>query len=167
LYGEVDQLTGQFSRPLVYASESLYLMTLTITKMSILLFYLRIFPRRAFRITTYLVLGFVALSGIVILFLQIFQCSPIAYNWDRSINGGKCLNINVLSYSHAGMTIVQDFAILLLPIPELVLLKMERNKKIGIILVFQIGLLYARSLSYIREPCLPLGKVRASPPLFV
>ena len=122
-------MNGVYRLP-VYVSESLYLMTLTITKMSILLFYLRIFPRQGFRIATYLILVFVALSGIVVLFLQIFQCRPIAYNWDRSIKGGKCLDVNALTYSHAGMTILQDFAILVLPIPELIRLKMEKRQKL-------------------------------------
>jgi hypothetical protein len=116
-------------------------MELAAIKISILLFYLRIFPGRAFRIATYTILGFVALSSIIVIFLQIFQCTPIAYNWDRSIKGGKCLNVNALTYSHAGMTIFQDFAILLLPIPELLGLKMEIKKKLGVIFIFQIGLL--------------------------
>ena len=126
--------------------ESLYLIILPLTKISILLFYLRIFPRRRFQYTTIATLVFVALSGFVILLLQIFQCLPVAYNWDKNIRNAKCLNVNALTYTHAGLSIGQDLLILVLPISELVKLQLGRTQRLGLLFVFQIGALYVDQL---------------------
>jgi hypothetical protein len=140
---KVYVLTGVPLRDLVYVDESLYLAIILLTKVSLLLFYLRIFPRRGFQNITRLVLVFVICSGIVILFLQIFQCLPVAYNWDKSISDGRCLNVNALTYTHAGISIFQDIVILVLPISELATLKLGRQQKLGLFFVFQVGALYA------------------------
>ena len=138
------------SHDIDYVDESLYLVILLLTKVSILVFYLRIFPGRQFRNITKAVLVFVILSGVTILFIQIFQCLPVAYNWDKSIPGARCVNINALTYTHAAMSITQDLIILILPVPELVSLKLERKQKIGLFLVFQVGALCVDHLSLSR-----------------
>lgn len=90
-------------------------------------------------------LVFVICSGVVLLFLQVFQCLPVAYNWDKSIRDGRCLSINTLAYTHAGLSIAQDLIILVLPISELSTLKLGIKQKLGVFFVFQVGALYATS----------------------
>lgn len=124
---------------LFYVDESLYLAVILLTKVSLLSFYLRIFPRRGFQNVTKVVLVFVICSGVIILFLQIFQCLPVAYNWDKSIPNGSCLSVNTLTYTHAAMSILQDVIILVLPVSELASLKLERKQKLGVFFVFQVG----------------------------
>ncbi|RAL09235.1 uncharacterized protein BO97DRAFT_427504 [Aspergillus homomorphus CBS 101889] len=63
----------------------------TPAKVSILVFYVRIFSTRNFRVAAYIVGAFVVGHGIGILFAAIFQCSPIAYIWDKTIEDGSCL----------------------------------------------------------------------------
>lgn len=130
-------------RNIVYIDETLYLSVILLTKVSILLFYLRIFPRRGFQNIIKVMLVFVICSGVVLLFLQVFQCLPVAYNWDKSILDGRCLSINTLAYTHAGLSIVQDVIILVLPISELSALKLGKKQKLGVFFVFQVGALYA------------------------
>lgn len=142
-YKKIHILTSVSLRDIVYVDESLYLAVILLTKVSLLSFYLRIFPRRGFQNVTKVVLVFVICSGVIILFLQIFQCLPVAYNWDKSIPNGSCLSVNTLTYTHAAMSILQDVIILVLPVSELASLKLERKQKLGVFFVFQVGALYA------------------------
>ncbi|PYH35441.1 uncharacterized protein BO87DRAFT_405953 [Aspergillus neoniger CBS 115656] len=66
--------------------------TVTPAKISILVFYLRIFTTRSFKIMAYIVGTIVLGHGLGILFAAIFQCWPIAYVWDKTIEGGSCFN---------------------------------------------------------------------------
>ncbi|KAJ9604560.1 hypothetical protein H2200_010673 [Cladophialophora chaetospira] len=124
---------------LYWIDEIFYILALMLTKVSILLFYLRVFPSRGFQITGNSVLGFVALSGIVILLCQLLQCLPVRFNWDKSIRGAKCINVNALTYAHAGLNIFQDLLILALPIPWILRLKLQLSQKIGLVIMFQVG----------------------------
>ncbi|OCT45585.1 integral membrane protein [Cladophialophora carrionii] len=123
----------------VWVDEIFYIVILMLTKVSILLFYMRIFPSRGFQILCNTMLAFVVLSGVVVLLCQLLQCLPVRFNWDKSIRGAKCINVNALTYGHAGINIFQDVLILALPIPWIMRLKLELNQKIGLVIMFQVG----------------------------
>jgi hypothetical protein len=110
-----------------------------LTKVSILLFYMRVFPSRGFHMLCNTLLGFVVLAGTVILLCQLLQCLPVRFNWDKSIHNAKCINVNALTYAHAGINIFQDVLILALPIPWIMRLKLQPNQKIGLVIMFQVG----------------------------
>jgi hypothetical protein len=122
----------------VYIAENIYVAILGLVKLSVLVFYLRIFPQTWFRYTVYGALVFVIVSTTIISLLTIFQCKPIAYFWDRDLHG-KCININALAYANSAMSIVQDVLIVVLPIPVLSKLHLGRKKKIGVIFMFAVG----------------------------
>ena len=124
---------------LFWIDETFYIVVLMLTKVSILIFYLRVFPSRGFQITGKTVLGFVVLSGSVILLCQLLQCLPVQFNWDKSIRGAKCINVNALTYAHASINIIQDILILALPVPWILRLKLQLNQKIGLVIMFQVG----------------------------
>jgi hypothetical protein len=66
-------------------------------------------------------------------------CRPLAFFWDKSING-KCGSLP-LTYLIPGIIVtVLDVMVFSLPMPLLWKLNMPRNKKIGTSLVFGIGL---------------------------
>lgn len=80
-----NQLNNQHSdKPqLFFWDELIYLSALPITKISILLFYLRIFPRRGFK---YCVYALIATNvGYLISFevISIWQCRPIDAAWKK------------------------------------------------------------------------------------
>lgn len=70
----------------------------------------------------------------------ILQCDPIAYVWDKSLDG-HCINYNALSWGNAGINIFQDVFIILLPIQELRQLKLDFKQRIQMYLMFGVGLL--------------------------
>jgi len=128
-----------------YVDELFYLAILGLTKISILMFYLRIFPSHHFKIACYIAMGFVALWTIIIEFLAIFQCWPVSYNWE----GWKgdyphphtCVDLNAQTYSSSAINIFQDVMVLLLPIPWLLKLNVSLKKKLNILIMFSIGIL--------------------------
>ncbi|KAK4458508.1 hypothetical protein QBC42DRAFT_185807, partial [Cladorrhinum samala] len=127
-----------------YISESFYIAILTLTKISILCFYLRIFPNKTFRLVTFAAMGWVGASGFIFVFCQVFQCVPIRYIWEGWRKGEfgpfRCLDINVLTYTIAGFSIAQDMFILLMPLPLLINLNVSRRSKAGIIFMFSLGI---------------------------
>lgn len=84
-------------------------------------------------------LAVVALYGVWGLFGSIFLCFPVRFFWDRTIPGGKCLNQFAIWFSNATMNIVQDFIILLLPMPVLRKLDIPRKQKRVLMVIFALG----------------------------
>jgi len=127
-----------------YADEAIYLVLLSLTKISLLCFYLRIFPQPAFRLAVHATLGCIVLSGLVILFLQIFQCTPVRFIWEGWAGdfGGphRCLDVNLLAWVAGGVSIAQDVVILALPLPLLYHLQASRRAKAGVLFMFSLGI---------------------------
>ncbi|EOA91722.1 uncharacterized protein SETTUDRAFT_80947, partial [Exserohilum turcica Et28A] len=128
---------------LTWITEVFYFAAVATTKMSFLLFCLRIFPRKQFRRAAHILLVVCVVFCIVFTFVTIFNCIPVSYiwtNWDRE-HKGKCINFNAFTWSHAAINIFLDSIILGIPIPELLNLSMSSQKKIYIIMMFSIGAL--------------------------
>ncbi|KAF4817812.1 Satratoxin biosynthesis SC1 cluster protein 4 [Colletotrichum siamense] len=135
-----DELT--FGLKVFYVDESLYLACLGLTKISVLFFYLRIFPNKPFRWATYGTMGYIIISTTVLLFMQIFQCIPFEFNWvgwRGDYGPHHCLDINTLAFVAGGLSISHDIIIILLPLPLLYKLNMSRRKKAGIFFMFGLG----------------------------
>lgn len=77
-----------------YVSVFVYNLSMSCTKFSILLQYLRIFPQQKFRIACYILMGVVGIYTCWTFFSAVFACSPISYFWTqfRDLQGGHCLN---------------------------------------------------------------------------
>ena len=117
----------------------IYCLSLTFTKVSILLQYLRIFTTKQFRVSCWALLGFVAVYGTWSVFSSIFGCMPVAYFWDKTIKGGHCMNQYAVWFTSAAVNIVTDFAIIILPMPVLWRLNMPLKQKRALMLVFALG----------------------------
>lgn len=135
------RLTGRLK--LFYISESLYLTLLGLTKVSVIFFYLRIFPNPRFRVFCWVVMCWVLVSTTTFVILQIFQCTPISAIW-RSWEGNypmpyHCFDVNALVYAAAGFSIAQDIVILAMPLPLLLSLNTKWRRKFGIVIMFSLG----------------------------
>jgi hypothetical protein len=126
-----------------YAMEILYFLQVALLKLSLLFFYLRIFPGPNIKRLIWGTAVFDICFGFLFFLLAIFQCRPISFywkNWDGE-HQGHCLNVNVLGWSNAGISILLDFWMLALPISQLIQLKLHWKKKIGVALMFVVGTL--------------------------
>jgi hypothetical protein len=131
-----------YALKLFYIDESFYLTVLVLTKISILFFYLRIFPQKKFRRACYGVMGWVGASGIIFVCMQIFQCLPIEFVWQGwlgTFGPHRCLDVHALTYVAATFGIAQDLVILIMPLPLLWSLNTGLRQRIDIGIMFSLG----------------------------
>jgi hypothetical protein len=123
--------------------ELIYLSALPLLKISLLLFYLRVFSTPSFRACVYFLIACNVAYCIAFVGVSIWQCLPIYGAWTRwdGTFEGTCNNINLQGWLSAALNIVIDMCTLLLPIPELIKLEMPRSKKVLIFLMFSVGFL--------------------------
>lgn len=121
-----------------YGTLIVYGVVLCLTKISMLLFYLRVFRDPRCRIIAKGALGFTVLYTIPLMFVSIFQCSPIRGVYDFSAKP-KCINIIPSFYTHAVCNIVGDAVIIALVIYSVLPLKIRRKQKILLLFIVSSG----------------------------
>ncbi|MCJ1471167.1 hypothetical protein MMC07_009815, partial [Pseudocyphellaria aurata] len=127
------------------AIEALYVLLIFVTKLSILLQYMRIFvPARA-GVRYYLIHTLIWLNlvyYIINFFLGLFFCTPRRKIWDPSVPG-HCLSLgaSVTSImSAAALNVLSDVTILVLPIFWISVLQMPLRRKVAVSMVFAMGI---------------------------
>ncbi|KAJ5141768.1 hypothetical protein N7476_004369 [Penicillium atrosanguineum] len=113
-------------------SAILYCAATGFTKVSVLVFYLRIFPSRNFHICVWAIVFIASGYAIASILANILSCSPIAKAWDLTITSGHCMNRPVFYFANAGLGIFTDFATVVVPIPWLRPLQMPLRQKIAV-----------------------------------
>lgn len=122
----------------------MYKVVLMFNKLSVVCLYYRIFAvsKKSFRVLCHVMNAWIVVSGLAFILATIFQCTPIAAFWDRSIVGFKCFKNEPWWISYATTQIVTDFVLLTMPVPRVLKLSMGRAEKLGIVLIFGTGGLY-------------------------
>lgn len=112
-----------------------YFLDIALLKLSILFFFLRIFPDVKFRRVILMTLVVVGMFGVAYVVAAMFQCWPISYNWtkwnDRD-HRGSCVNTAHLAWSNAAVSIALDLWMLYLPLSQISTLKLDFSKKLSI-----------------------------------
>lgn len=156
--------TGQVVRSLkfFFYTELFYMVSVTLTKLSLLLFFLRIFPSRTLLKIAWALGIFIVLSNFCILIALAFQCVPFhGYwtNWMYKTNPVKCINQFAALNVAAGLGIFHNVAILALPLPTLWGLNLPWQRKLNLLVMFSVGS-FVVFCSCLRLPS--LAKLRAS-----
>lgn len=126
-----------------YLGEIFYFASLTATKISILAFFLRVFPQQQFRKIIYGVIGICVAYGLSFVLATTFQCNPVPYSWKQldSTYQGSCNNIHLQGWMSAIFNIIIDLIILILPLKELYALHTSLKKKLMVMVMFSLGIL--------------------------
>ncbi|KAK0668217.1 hypothetical protein QBC41DRAFT_347410 [Cercophora samala] len=124
---------------LFYVAQAFYKLTINLTKASILLLYLRIFPKRWFRATCFVLLAIILLYMVGTTASSIWQCNPIPRAWDKSITG-TCISITANWYANAAFSITTDLIILGLPMHSIYTSHLPTSQKLALMGVFALGL---------------------------
>ncbi|KAJ8122055.1 hypothetical protein ONZ43_g1652 [Nemania bipapillata] len=139
-----------------------YLATMIFLKSAILLEWIRLFvpgkTRNAFFWTCHVVAVLNALYYTANIIVENVSCKPKAYWWDKSLTG-HCLNGTVLALTSATVNLAFDIIILILPQKVIWTLNMSKMRRLGVSVVFVIGLLavvlaalrVSSSVTYIME----------------
>jgi len=126
-----------------YWAEIAYVWIVGWPRVSVLAFYLQIFPGQRFRhITFFLIFCNVGLLIGNVLVI-IFQCDPIPgawLAWDK-LYVAKCIDLHTMVWVCSAIVIVLDLATLVLPMRPLWKLNMSTKKKIHVMLMCSVGLL--------------------------
>ena len=131
---ELEQLKVLFGLYFIYH------LSLTLPKISVLLFYARALGTKvktfkyALWVTHCLVIGWFFAMG----FFTIFLCDPVEKQWRPSLPGG-CHSITELWLACTISSVVIDLILLLLPLPILWQLQMKRSRKMLLMAVFACG----------------------------
>ena len=114
------------------------------TKTSILIFYLRLSrnTQTILRVASYITLAIVNVAGVVLTFLNAFQCSPVsaAYDPTSTNDNSTCISIVTLYLCSAPVNIITDLAILVLPIPVLTGMRLPQRQKTVLVVTFALGI---------------------------
>ncbi|KAH7305925.1 CFEM domain-containing protein [Stachybotrys elegans] len=124
-----------------YNMAYLYFIQCTLLKLSIIAFYMRIFPAQGVQRVLWGTFIFTAIWGITFVFTTIFQCKPINYFWTKwdGLHEGHCADANAITWVHAALSITLDFWSLLIPMWQLRKLHLHWKKKIPVALMFCLG----------------------------
>ena len=118
----------------------LWASALAAVKLSLLLLYVRIFSIRKFRLAAYGVMPFVLGWWLSVLLEELLLCRPLAYNWDKSING-SCGNLSAAYLAAGILNLLSDVSVLVLPIPIVLNLHLPLRSRIALMAIFSVGLL--------------------------
>ncbi|OAA76057.1 hypothetical protein LEL_05741 [Akanthomyces lecanii RCEF 1005] len=125
-----------------YIIENHFFLEITLAKLSLLLFYLNIFPDKFIRRLIWGTALVILLLGIASTFVIIFQCAPVQYFWTQydGHSTGHCLDINAFAWCNAALNIATDIWMLGIPLSQIRKLKLHWKKKLGAAFMFLTGL---------------------------
>ncbi|KAH7176032.1 hypothetical protein EDB81DRAFT_771772 [Dactylonectria macrodidyma] len=116
-----------------------YGMSIMLTKLSILAFYLRFILPGKLRAVISSVMVLTIVYSIISSFEWVYACQPLEKYWDLTITDGVCIDWVKLSVFNAVMNSVTDAVILLLPFFILHGLVLPMPQKIGVMIVMMTG----------------------------
>lgn len=120
-----------------------YGISIALSKCAMLILYIRVFTtrNRAFTVGVYLIGFVVVATSIVNTSVTIFQCSPVAYEWNKYIRGGKCIDGVAFARYMAIPNVITGAIMLIMPIPLVWRLNLNFSGKIALTATFLHGII--------------------------
>ncbi|CAD6448128.1 8a9ae0a6-52cf-4c0d-a118-9221d71ff85e [Sclerotinia trifoliorum] len=127
----------------IFASELLYVITMAITKVAIGVYFLRLASKRYQFCIIYSVMAMALSVSSAYFIFVLLQCQPISYFWNMFGDAtGTCLSTSTranVTYAHAAMSAVTDWAYGILPITFVWKVKMNPRTKLSVVLILSLG----------------------------
>ena len=130
-----------------YVGQLLFVLDTSLLRFSVLAFYARIFPIHRSSGVWWLRFYFATVSMsfiwpvFVLLFDALFICEPISkywYYWQPEVSG-TCVAISTVYYIETIGSLVVNLMTLIVPLPQIFKLNMQRRKKIAVAFSFLLG----------------------------
>ncbi|KAK4495211.1 hypothetical protein PRZ48_013540 [Zasmidium cellare] len=140
-----DDITDMLKQ--FYVFEIFYTLIVMTTKVSILQLYLRIWTEEAvslwFRRTCWSFIWILISTMFAFVVSLIFQCSPVSYAWTDwdGLHHGHCINRAGQIYALGAINIAYDVFVFVLPLHNFLKLNISWRRKMGVCLIFMVGLL--------------------------
>ncbi|KAJ4990692.1 hypothetical protein SVAN01_03923 [Stagonosporopsis vannaccii] len=117
-----------------------YNVSLTVTKISILLQYHRIFTLSEMRVPVYVAMVIVSVWGTITIFTAIFSCVPVQAYWRVTEQANAtCVHRLALWYTNASVNIFTDLMVAVIPVRGIWCLQIPRRQKFALLGVLTIG----------------------------
>ncbi|KAK4150446.1 hypothetical protein C8A00DRAFT_36944 [Chaetomidium leptoderma] len=125
-----------------WVTQVFYIPAIVLTKITVLCFFMRVFPARGFRLVCWGTITHCTLFMVTTTIAAILACVPVESAWTAWTGTGEdvCFDNNAFWWAHSAINIATDLWILALPIPQLLKLQLGRKKKVYLILMFSVGL---------------------------
>lgn len=108
-------------------------------KLVILTLYNRVFVTPGYRIACYTMMGIIVAVALADMITGAAICTPLAYLWDKKIEGGHCINIPAYYRWGPLPNAITDLMMLVLPFPVVWNLNTTTRIKIGLTVTFLTG----------------------------
>lgn len=113
-------------------------------KLSIGVFLLRLASQRRYKWIIWVSMGIVAAMSSALFLWDMFQCNPVAAQWDYTIPNHMCVapeQVIQAAYALSVLSILSDWLYALLPIPMLWKAQMTPQAKATVSVVLGLGVL--------------------------
>lgn len=129
-----------------YIDEVITTLNLGVVKISILLFYRRLFIVRPFKIASAVMITIVAGWAVSFTIAMVAQCNPPSYFWRlfEKDYPTHCIDVFVMYEGLAISDLILDVLVLALPIPMVASLHLPWKTKIQVLDILMLGSVYAR-----------------------
>lgn len=128
-----------------YATLLTTTLTFAFTKLSVLLFYRRVFQGEIFAKVTIAMFAVIFFWTVGFFFSNLLQCWPISTNWNAY--GGtapdRCIMETEMYLAQAYSDVLTDLMILAMPLPCIWAMQLPLRHRIGVSCIFLLGLLTA------------------------
>ncbi|KAI1743353.1 hypothetical protein F4680DRAFT_409871 [Xylaria scruposa] len=139
----VDELQSwhvvRFSQA-IFAIQVLYALAVGLVKVSISVMLMRIFVRRSVRIAGIAILVLSVIWIFLTILVGLLLCRPIEKNWNPAVDG-TCGNQYAGFGVVAGVDILNELSLVILPIPSVWRLQLSRRYKVALAGVFGAGVI--------------------------
>ncbi|KAF3771304.1 hypothetical protein M406DRAFT_231203, partial [Cryphonectria parasitica EP155] len=120
--------------------EIFWTLSISVSKMSLLLLYVKVFPLSRLTVASKITCAFVGLLALSAVLCTLLICQPIQHNWYLDIPG-HCGSQKAVFGIYGVLNLVTDLMVLALPIPSLTGLKLPFLRKAGLVATFAVGFL--------------------------
>ncbi|KLJ10801.1 hypothetical protein EMPG_13839 [Blastomyces silverae] len=151
-----DSLVGRQYRSTLKHSwvvQVLFVFATCFAKVSTLLLYKRVVQstsRRLYMVIVNIALGILAIYGVAFVILMALQCQPTEAYWMQFsypipyTKDFKCMFEGTTPMANAVMSVITDFIAAMLPMLLFTQLRLPRNDKIALSILFGVGFLYVQ-----------------------
>ncbi|KAL4726449.1 hypothetical protein ACLX1H_007131 [Fusarium chlamydosporum] len=120
------------------ASNLVYCASISLSKLSVLAFYLRISPDKFVRRAVHFCMALVCAYSFTYVLMVIFRCWPISAGWDP-LQQDKCYSLKILVIYLIACSISVDAFIMIIPFRIVKPLQVPRRQKLGLAFLFATG----------------------------
>lgn len=121
---------------------------MSLAKISMCLFLLRIFQAPVFRTITYIMIAINTCVAISWILADSFHCIPVKLawmGWDAEaaaiVGSGQCIDFIASTFANGFTNIAVDVIMVSMPVWEVMKLRLTWRKRVGVVIMFAVGLM--------------------------